>query len=46
MDFALPEDLVAYLAAIAVFTVAAALAAWWPARRALRVDPMLALRHE
>jgi ABC-type antimicrobial peptide transport system permease subunit len=39
-------DPVAYLAAIAVFLAAAALAAWLPARRALRVDPMLALRHE
>ncbi len=39
-------DPIAYLAAIAVFVVAATLAALVPARRALRVDPLHALRHE
>jgi FtsX-like permease family len=37
-------DPVAYLAAVAVFVVTVAMAAWWPARRALRVDPLHALR--
>jgi putative ABC transport system permease protein len=39
-------DPIAYLAATGLFVVTVALAALWPARRALRVDPMLALRHE
>ena len=37
-------DPAAYLSAIALFALAAALAAWLPARRALRLDPMRALR--
>jgi ABC-type antimicrobial peptide transport system permease subunit len=39
-------DPAAYLAAIGVFAVTIVGAALWPARRALRVDPMRALRHE
>jgi len=39
-------DPTAYLAAIGVFAVTVVGAALWPARRALRVDPMRALRHE
>jgi predicted permease len=39
-------DPMAYLGAIGIFAVTAAVAALWPARRALRVDPMRALRHE
>jgi ABC-type antimicrobial peptide transport system permease subunit len=39
-------DPVAYLGAIGVFVVTVIVAALWPARRALRVDPMQALRHE
>jgi ABC-type antimicrobial peptide transport system permease subunit len=39
-------DPVAYLAAVAVFVVAVAMAGWWPARRALGVDPLIALRAE
>jgi len=37
-------DPAAYLGAIVLFAAAAALAAWLPARRALRLDPMRALR--
>jgi ABC-type antimicrobial peptide transport system permease subunit len=37
-------DPAAYLSAIVLFALAAALAAWLPARRALRLDPMRALR--
>jgi len=39
-------DVTAYAAAIGVFAASAAVAAVWPARRALRVDPMQSLRHE
>jgi hypothetical protein len=39
-------DVTAYVAAIGVFAASAAVAAIWPARRALRVDPMQSLRHE
>jgi hypothetical protein len=39
-------DPMAYTGAIGVFAVTVAVAALWPARRALRVDPMRALRHE
>ena len=39
-------DPIAYLAAIGIFIVVATLAALLPARRALRVDPMRALRYE
>jgi ABC-type lipoprotein release transport system permease subunit len=36
----------AYLAGIGIFVVTVAFAAAWPARRALRIDPMRALRYE
>lgn len=39
-----PIDPIAYLGAIVLFFVAVGLAALWPARRALRVNPLNALR--
>ena len=39
-------DPLTYLAALGVFLLLAALAALLPARRALRIDPMLALRYD
>jgi ABC-type antimicrobial peptide transport system permease subunit len=39
-------DPIAYLGAIGIFAAAVALAALLPARRALRVDPLRALRYE
>jgi hypothetical protein len=39
-------DPVAYLGAIVLFLFAIGLAALWPARRALAVDPVIALRYE
>jgi ABC-type antimicrobial peptide transport system permease subunit len=42
----LPLDPVAYAGAIALFTAVMALAALAPARRAMRVNPSDALRHQ
>ena len=39
-------DPIAYLAAPALFVLVATIAALLPARRALRIDPMLALRYD
>ena len=41
-----PADPVSVAAAVAVLAAAGALAAWIPARRAARVDPIRALRYE
>jgi hypothetical protein len=41
-----PRDPLSFAAALAVLALAAALASWWPARRAARVDPLVALRRE
>jgi ABC-type antimicrobial peptide transport system permease subunit len=39
-------DPTAYATAVAIFVLTVVCAAWWPARRALRVDPVSALRVE
>jgi putative ABC transport system permease protein len=41
-----PNDPLTIAAAIAVLLIVAFAAAWFPARRAMRVDPMIALRDE
>jgi ABC-type antimicrobial peptide transport system permease subunit len=41
-----PTDPVTFATAPAILFVVAALACWIPARRAARIDPMLALRHD
>jgi len=40
------HDVRVYAAATMILTAVAALAAWLPSRRAARMDPMVALRHE
>jgi ABC-type antimicrobial peptide transport system permease subunit len=40
-----PGDPAAFAAALAAVAAIAGLASWWPARRASRVDPLVALRH-
>jgi len=40
------HDPLAWILAAAILLAAALAAAWLPARRAARVDPMVALRHE
>jgi ABC-type lipoprotein release transport system permease subunit len=39
-----PHDPAVYAAVLAVLTVTGLAAALWPARRAVRVDPLVALR--
>jgi ABC-type antimicrobial peptide transport system permease subunit len=41
-----PSDQVVFAASLGIMIVVSAAAAWIPARRAARVDPMFALRHE
>jgi putative ABC transport system permease protein len=41
-----PNDPLTFAAAIGSIVAMAALACWIPARRAVRVEPMVALRHE
>jgi ABC-type antimicrobial peptide transport system permease subunit len=41
-----PADPVALSAAAAIMFVTGTVAGYWPARRASRVDPMVALRYE
>ena len=41
-----PSDPMTYLVTLSALTLAAALGCWIPARRAMRVDPAVALRHE
>ena len=41
-----PLDVRAFVAAVTALVAVALLAAWIPARRASRVEPMIALRHE
>jgi putative ABC transport system permease protein len=39
-------DVITYCGMIALLAAVSAIACWIPARRAMRVDPIVALRHE
>jgi len=41
-----PRDPITLISAVGVLLVTGLFAAWWPAQRAARVDPMVALRYE
>ena len=41
-----PHDPMTFMAALTIILVIGAFACWVPARRAVRVEPMVALRHE
>jgi ABC-type antimicrobial peptide transport system permease subunit len=41
-----PTDPTVFLVAALILTSAALVAGWLPARRAARIDPVIALRHE
>jgi ABC-type antimicrobial peptide transport system permease subunit len=39
-------DPITYVSTIAVLVAIATLASWWPARRATRIDPLVAMRSD
>ena len=41
-----PSDPLTFGVAVVLLLAIALLAGWWPARKASRLDPMVALRHE
>lgn len=41
-----PHDPITFISAVALLLIMGLFAAWWPARRAAKVDPMVALRYE
>jgi ABC-type antimicrobial peptide transport system permease subunit len=40
------HDPITFISAVAALLITGLFAAWWPARRAAKVDPMVALRYE